>query len=71
MGDKGGKKDKEKVLEIAFEKHPNRFKGKVPKPMALPKAIVLSIASKSSYARIPNIPPPSGIYWIHTTLIST
>jgi hypothetical protein len=26
------------VLEQAFEKHPNRFKGKNPKPSALPQA---------------------------------
>ena len=32
-------KEREKVLKIAFEKHPNRFKGKVPKPMALPEAV--------------------------------
>ena len=32
-------KEREKVLKMAFEKHPNRFKGKVPKPMALPKAV--------------------------------
>jgi putative transposase len=32
-------KEREKVLEMAFEKHPNRFKGKIPKPMALPKAV--------------------------------
>jgi putative transposase len=29
----------DKVLKMAFEKHPNRFKGKVPKPMALPRAV--------------------------------
>jgi len=32
-------KERERVLEAAFEKHPNRFKGKVPKPMALPGAV--------------------------------
>ena len=32
-------KEREKVLKLAFEKHPNRFKGKVPKSMALPKAV--------------------------------
>ncbi len=32
-------KEHEKVLEMVFEKHPIRFKGKVPKPMALPKAV--------------------------------
>jgi len=32
-------KEREKVLKAAFEKHPNRFKGKVPNPMALPKAV--------------------------------
>jgi len=32
-------KEREKILKMAFEKHPNRFKGKVPKPMALPKAV--------------------------------
>ena len=32
-------KEREKVLEAAFEKHPNRFKGKIPKPMALPNAV--------------------------------
>lgn len=32
-------KEREKVLKVAFERHPNRFKGKVPKPMALPKAV--------------------------------
>ncbi|MBW1903458.1 MAG: IS3 family transposase [Deltaproteobacteria bacterium] len=32
-------KERENVLKVAFEKHPNRFKGKVPKPMALPKAV--------------------------------
>ena len=31
-------KEREKVLKTAFEKHSNRFKGKVPKPMALPEA---------------------------------
>ena len=31
-------KEREKVLKTAFEKHPNRFKGKVPKSMELPKA---------------------------------
>ncbi|MBT8490014.1 MAG: IS3 family transposase [Deltaproteobacteria bacterium] len=29
-------KEREKVLKTAFERHPNRFKGKVPKPMVLP-----------------------------------
>jgi len=32
-------KEREKVLKIAFEKHPNRFKGKIPKPMTLPEAV--------------------------------
>ena len=32
-------KEREKVLKTAFERHPNRFKGKAPKPMALPKAV--------------------------------
>ena len=32
-------KERETVLKAAFEKYPNRFKGKVPKPMALPKAV--------------------------------
>jgi len=31
-------KEREKVLKIAFEKHPHRFKGKIPQPMAVPKA---------------------------------
>ena len=32
-------KERETVLKAAFEKYQNRFKGKVPKPMALPKAV--------------------------------
>jgi putative transposase len=32
-------KEREAVLKAGFEKHPNRFKGTVPKPMALPKAV--------------------------------
>ena len=32
-------KEREKVLKAAFEKHPNRFKGKISKPMALPEAV--------------------------------
>jgi len=31
-------KERQVVLNGAFAKHPERFKGKVPKPMALPKA---------------------------------
>jgi putative transposase len=30
---------REKVLKMAFERHPNRFKGTVPKSMALPNAV--------------------------------
>jgi len=32
-------KEREKVLKAAFKKHPNRFKGKISKPMALPEAV--------------------------------
>jgi putative transposase len=32
-------KEREKVLKTAFEKHSNRFKGKVSKPVTLPKAV--------------------------------
>lgn len=32
-------KDRQAVLNAAFIKHPERFKGKVPKPMALPTAV--------------------------------
>ena len=32
-------KERQLVLDDAFEKHPERFKGKRPKPMALPKAV--------------------------------
>lgn len=32
-------KERETVLKAAFEKYQNRFKGKVPKPMALPKTV--------------------------------
>ncbi len=32
-------KERENVLKMAFEKYLKRFKGKVPKPMALPKAV--------------------------------
>ena len=32
-------KEREKVLKTAFERHPNRFKGNVPKPMVLPEAV--------------------------------
>jgi putative transposase len=32
-------KERERVLKAAFEKHPNRFKRKVPQPMAVPKAV--------------------------------
>lgn len=31
-------KERQVVLNDAFLKHPARFKGKMPKPMALPKA---------------------------------
>jgi len=31
-------KERQAVLNDAFAKHPERFKGKIPKPMALPGA---------------------------------
>jgi hypothetical protein len=48
---------REKVLKMAFKKHPNRFKGKVPKPMvALPKAVWINKPSPnksdSGYAKL-------------------
>jgi putative transposase len=32
-------KEREKALKRAFEKHPNRFKGKASKPIVLPEAV--------------------------------
>jgi len=40
-------KERGKVLKMAFERHPKRFKGKVPKPMALPKAVWINKPSSN------------------------
>jgi putative transposase len=40
-------KEREKVLKIAFEKYSKRFKGKVPKPMAVPKAVWINKPSSN------------------------
>jgi putative transposase len=32
-------KAREEVLLSAYEKHPERFKGKIPKPMTVPKEV--------------------------------
>lgn len=41
-------KEREKVLLEAFSQHPNRFKGRIPRPMALPQAAWINPPKKEA-----------------------
>jgi putative transposase len=45
-------KSREEVLEATFEKHPERFKGKMPKPMLLPGTVWINKPSSESEEEI-------------------